>query len=52
MRRQGPQRSQKRKGRFDYVTHTVDAAQICTEMGLDEDSVIAALLHDTIEDTS
>jgi GTP pyrophosphokinase len=43
---------QKRKDGSDYVTHTVAAAQICTEMGLDEDSVIAALLHDTIEDTS
>ncbi|NCC66673.1 MAG: bifunctional (p)ppGpp synthetase/guanosine-3',5'-bis(diphosphate) 3'-pyrophosphohydrolase [Clostridia bacterium] len=43
---------QKRKDGSDYVTHTVVAAQICTEMGLDEDSVIAALLHDTIEDTS
>lgn len=43
---------QKRKDGSDYVTHTIAAAQICIEMGLDEDSVIAALLHDIIEDTS
>lgn len=43
---------QKRKEGSDYVTHTIAAAQICVEMGLDEDSIIAALLHDCIEDTS
>jgi len=42
---------QKRKEGSDYVTHTIAAAQICVEMGLDEDSIIAALLHDCIEDT-
>ena len=42
---------QKRKDGSDYVTHTIAAAQICVEMGLDEDSIIAALLHDVIEDT-
>ncbi len=42
---------QKRKEGSDYVTHTIAAAQICVEMGLDEDSIIAALLHDSIEDT-
>lgn len=43
---------QKRKEGSDYVTHTIAAAQICVEMGLDEDSIIAALLHDCIEDTT
>ena len=43
---------QKRKSGTPYVTHCVAAAQICAEMGLDEDSVVAALLHDCIEDTS
>ena len=43
---------QKRKAGTPYVTHCVAAAQICAEMGLDEDSVVAALLHDCIEDTS
>ena len=35
-----------------YVTHCVAAADISFEMGLDEDSIIAALLHDVIEDTN
>jgi len=43
---------QKRREGSDYVTHTIASAQICVEMGLDEDSIIAALLHDTIEDTT
>ena len=42
---------QKRKDGSPYVTHTVAAAEIIVEMGLDEDSIVAALLHDTIEDT-
>ena len=44
---------QKRREGSAYVTHCVAAAQNCVEMGLaDEDCIIAALLHDTIEDTS
>ena len=43
---------QKRKDGSPYVTHCVAAAQITVEMGLDEDSIVAALLHDVIEDTS
>ncbi len=35
-----------------YVTHTVAAAIILAEMHLDVDTVIAALLHDVIEDTA
>ena len=42
---------QKRKDGSPYVTHTVAAAEIIAEMGLDEDSIVSALLHDTIEDT-
>ena len=42
---------QKRKAGTPYVTHCVAAAQISAEMGLDEDCIVAALLHDTIEDT-
>ena len=41
---------QKRKAGTPYVTHCGAAAQICAEMGLDEDSIVAALLHDVIED--
>ena len=43
---------QRRKSGTPYVTHCVAAATICAQMGLDEDSVVAALLHDCIEDTS
>ena len=43
---------QLRKDGSPYVTHCVAAAQIALEMGLDEDSIIASLLHDVIEDTS
>ena len=42
---------QKRKDGSPYVTHCVAAAQIALEMGLDEDSIVATLLHDIIEDT-
>jgi len=43
--------NQKRKDGSPYVTHTVAAAQIIAEIAIDEDSIVAALLHDTIEDT-
>ena len=43
---------QKRKDGSPYVTHAVAAAEIIVEMGMDEDSIVAALLHDVIEDTS
>ena len=42
---------QKRKDGSPYVTHCVAAADITVDMGLDEDSIVSALLHDTIEDT-
>ena len=42
---------QKRKDGSPYVTHCVAAADISADMGLDEDSIVAALLHDVIEDT-
>ncbi len=34
-----------------YITHPVAVAQILAELGLDSGTVIAALLHDTVEDT-
>ena len=43
---------QKRKDGSPYLTHCVAVAEIAVDFGLDEDSIIAALLHDTIEDTS
>ena len=42
---------QRRQQGTPYVTHVIAAAQICAEMGLDEESIVSALLHDTIEDT-
>ena len=42
---------QLRKDGTPYISHPLAAAGICAGMGLDEDSIIACLLHDTIEDT-
>ncbi len=42
---------QKRRDGSDYVTHPIAVAKIVADMELDADSVIAALLHDCIEDT-
>ena len=44
---------QKRKDGSPYVSHALAAATIAAgEMHLDEDSIVAALLHDCIEDTA
>ncbi|MDO4749284.1 MAG: bifunctional (p)ppGpp synthetase/guanosine-3',5'-bis(diphosphate) 3'-pyrophosphohydrolase [Eubacteriales bacterium] len=43
---------QLRKDGSPYLTHVIAAADICAEMGLDEVSIVSALLHDCIEDTS
>ena len=43
---------QKRKDGTPYITHCIAAADISVDMGLDEDSIVAALLHDVIEDTT
>ncbi len=42
---------QKRRDGSPYVTHCVATAEIIAEQGLDEDSIVSALLHDVIEDT-
>ena len=34
-----------------YFTHPVEVASILSEMRLDDETLITALLHDTIEDT-
>jgi GTP pyrophosphokinase len=41
-----------RKSGEPYMIHPLSVALIVAEMGLDEASICAALLHDTIEDTS
>ena len=42
---------QKRKSGDDYIVHPIAVASILVDLGLDTDTVIAALLHDVIEDT-
>ena len=42
---------QLRKDGSPYITHPLEVAHLVGELGLDADSVMAALLHDTIEDT-
>jgi len=43
---------QKRKSGEDYIIHPLTVALILAEQGADEKTLIAALLHDTVEDTS
>jgi len=42
---------QLRKSGEPYITHPVAVAEILAELGLDESTLVAALLHDTVEDT-
>jgi GTP pyrophosphokinase len=44
-------KGQLRKSGEDYITHPVAVTQILAELGLNETTLIAALLHDTVEDT-
>ncbi len=43
--------SQKRKDGSPYIIHPLAVAEVVCEMGLDQDALLAALLHDCIEDT-
>ena len=43
---------QLRKSGEPYITHPVAVAEILVEFGLDPATIAAALLHDTVEDTS
>lgn len=43
--------SQKRKDGSPYIIHPLAVAEIIAEIGLDTDAVLAALLHDCLEDT-
>ncbi len=45
-------KGQKRKSGEPYIVHPIGAASILANFGLDFETVAAALLHDTIEDTS
>jgi GTP diphosphokinase / guanosine-3',5'-bis(diphosphate) 3'-diphosphatase len=43
---------QRRKSGEDFIVHPVGVAKICAGMRLDTETLVAALLHDTVEDTS
>jgi guanosine-3',5'-bis(diphosphate) 3'-pyrophosphohydrolase len=45
-------REQRRKSGEPFIAHPVEVAKICAGMHLDTDAVVAALLHDTVEDTA
>ena len=44
-------KDQKRKDGSPYIIHPLAVAEIVTEMGLDTDAILGAVLHDCIEDT-
>ncbi|MDQ3573274.1 MAG: bifunctional (p)ppGpp synthetase/guanosine-3',5'-bis(diphosphate) 3'-pyrophosphohydrolase [Actinomycetota bacterium] len=43
---------QKRRSGEEFITHPVEVAKICAGLRLDTETLCAALLHDTVEDTS
>jgi GTP diphosphokinase / guanosine-3',5'-bis(diphosphate) 3'-diphosphatase len=43
--------SQKRASGDPYFSHPIEVAGILTELKMDQDTIITALLHDTLEDT-
>ena len=44
--------NQLRKSGDPFITHPLEVAKILTSIKLDADSIVAGLLHDTLEDTS
>ena len=41
----------KRRSGEPYITHPLSVASLLAELGLDSESIAAALLHDVVEDT-
>ncbi len=44
-------RGQRRKSGDPYITHPLAVATLLAELGMDTTTLVAALLHDTVEDT-
>lgn len=49
---QAAHEGQLRRDGSPFVMHPLEVAEICADLNMDEDSIIAALLHDTVEDTA
>jgi GTP diphosphokinase / guanosine-3',5'-bis(diphosphate) 3'-diphosphatase len=45
-------RGQMRKSGEEYITHPLAVARTLAELGMDTTTLVAALLHDTVEDTA
>jgi len=45
-------RGQKRLSGEEYITHPLQVAYFLSELGMDVTTIVAGLLHDTLEDTS
>jgi GTP pyrophosphokinase len=51
LRAEDAHEGQLRKSGAPYITHPVAVAEILADLGLDPNTIAAALLHDTVEDT-